>query len=77
MVVTKCFVVTGGGRYKAGIVVLVVFVVKPGAYVARVWVEACTYYVDACVESTDDMDLNGLISPPSDAIGPFLVIVDI
>ena len=77
VVMTKCFVVTGGGRYKAVIDVVVVSIVKPGAYVAGIWMEAFPSDVDGCVPSSNEIDLRELISHPPGDTGTFHVIANV
>lgn len=68
---------TGGGFHRETIVVVAVFVVGAGVYATGVWVEACSSDAYACMPSSDDMDLSGIVSPPSDTIGPFPVLADV
>lgn len=77
MVVTRFSVVMGGGRHKAVIATAMVSFVEPGSCVVGVCMEACPSNTDACVPSSDNMDLSGLVSPPPDAIAPFPIIADI
>lgn len=77
IVVTRCFVVTGSSRHSTIIIIDVVCVVGLGACAAGVWVEACPSDTYACMLSSDDMDLCGLVSPPPGAKVHFPVITNV
>ena len=77
MVVTRCSVVTGDSSHKATISTTAVSIMELRTCVVGIWVEVCPYDADACMSSSDDMDLSGLISPHPDVIGPFPVIADV
>lgn len=74
MFVTICSGVTSSGHHRTAIVVVFISIMEPSACVVGIWVESCPSDVDACVLSSNDKDLSGLISPLPDVIGPFPVI---
>lgn len=77
VVVTRCYVVMGGGRHKMAIDATTVSSVEPDTCATDVWVKACPSDADACVRSSDDINLSGFISPPSSSTCPFPVVVDV
>lgn len=77
MVVTRCSIVTGGDRHRATIDAVIDSIIEPSACVAGVLVEAFAFDAYACIPSNDIKDISGLVSPPSDVIGPFPFIFDV
>lgn len=77
MVEIGCFVVTGDGRHRVAIVSTSVPFIGFDVLVVGEWVEACPSDADGCVPSSEDIDLSGLVSPPSDNLDSFPVIFDV
>lgn len=77
MVATYCSIMTGDGHHRSAIVAIVVLVIGPDVCAFCMWVEACSSNVGNCVPSSDCIDLNGLISPPLETTGSFLIITNV
>lgn len=66
---------TGDDDHRAAIVAVAVPIIGPSIYIYGMWVEDFLSDAYGCAPSSDDIDLSGIVSPPSDTAGAFPIII--